>query len=281
MTFPLEYRDLEYHALEYHHVVISSATTSRRRSIPLALALFGMLFLISTGSAQISTSGGSAHSGSMSPPPTMSVAPPTALTVAPPTGRSGFVSSASGFTHPTTASHFPNGSHGNGNGHLHPRRTANGTAYYPYVYALPVPYAIDTNDATNDADTPNDNADDDADYQGGPTIFDRRGSGPDSYIPPSSPGPAHLRPAYSQDVPQDEPLADSAPEQPQPPTTLVFKDGHQLEVSNYAIVSQTLYDLTSGHPRKIALADLDISATQKQNDDRGVVFQLPPTAQAN
>jgi hypothetical protein len=52
-------------------------------------------------------------------------------------------------------------------------------------------------------------------------------------------------------------------------------------VNNYAIVSQTLYDLTSGHPRKIALADLDLPATEKQNDDHGVTFQLPPSAQAN
>jgi hypothetical protein len=62
---------------------------------------------------------------------------------------------------------------------------------------------------------------------------------------------------------------------------LVFKDGHALEVDNYAIVSQTLYDLTPGHARKIALADLDLPATEKQNDDRGVTFQLPPIAQAN
>ena len=61
----------------------------------------------------------------------------------------------------------------------------------------------------------------------------------------------------------------------------MFKDGHQIEVDNYAIVSQTLYDLTRGHPRKIALADLDLPATQKQNDDHGVSFQLPPLAQAN
>ncbi len=132
-----------------------------------------------------------------------------------------------------------------------------------------MPYALDVSAANNDNNNNNNDDDDDADYQGGPTIFDRRGSGPDSYIPPSSDGPAH------------EPTESAAPESPQPPTTLVFKDGHQIEVNNYAIVSQILYDLTPGHPRKIALADLDLSATQKQNDDRGVVFQLPPTSQAN
>jgi len=135
-----------------------------------------------------------------------------------------------------------------------------------------VPYPVDATDA--DA---SDDQDDDADYQGGPTIFDRRGSGQDSYIPPSSAGPEQL----ADNASAAQAAAAFAPESPQPMTTLVFKDGHQVEVGNYAIVSQTLYDLTPGHPRKIALADLDLPATQKQNDDRGVVFQLPSSAQAN
>jgi hypothetical protein len=63
---------------------------------------------------------------------------------------------------------------------------------------------------------------------------------------------------------------------------LVFKDGHQLEVANYAIVGNMLYDLTGGHRQKIALADLDLTATSKQNDDRGIDFEVPSTtAQAN
>ena len=122
--------------------------------------------------------------------------------------------------------------------------------------------------------TPTTTDDDDADYQGGPTVFDRRGSGPDSYVPPYPTG-------SGQAAAEDPARPQSDPEPPQPPTTLVFKDGHQLEVNNYAIVSQTLYDLTPGHPRKIALADLDLPATEKQNDDHGVTFQLPPSAQAN
>jgi len=39
--------------------------------------------------------------------------------------------------------------------------------------------------------------------------------------------------------------------------------------------------LTSGHPRKVALTDLDLEATQKQNEDRGVIFQLPPSTRVN
>jgi hypothetical protein len=266
--------------LEYHNIVNCSGTCSRRRSIPTALALFGVFLLpllISTSRAQISgTSAGSAHSGSLTPP-TAAVIPPTAVRVAPPTGiplgQPGFPSAASGFAHPMNISHGSHGnrdSHGNVDEH-HRHHTAEGTAYYPYVYGAPVPYAVDVNDADNSSEE-----DDDPEYQGGPTIFDRRGSGRDSYVPPSRPGPAHPR-----DASADQSGSDPAPDPPQPPTTLVFKDGRQLEVNNYAIVSQTLYDLTPGHPRKIALADLDLPATQKQNDDRGVVFQLPPSAQAN
>src|SRR5438094_22517 len=75
------------------------------------------------------------------------------------------------------------------------------------------------------------------------------------------------------------PLFPSAADQPQ--TVLVFKDGHQAEIQNYAVVGQTLYDLSPGHYRKIALAELDLKATAKENDDRGISFQLPPGAQGN
>ena len=70
-----------------------------------------------------------------------------------------------------------------------------------------------------------------------------------------------------------EPEATPTPDQPR--TVLVFKDGHQLEVENYAIVGSTLYDLTEGRRHKIPLSDLDLDATTKQNDERGVDFQVP------
>jgi len=261
MTFPLE----------YHKFVNRSVP----RSILVSLAVLGILFfLVGSGWAQFGSgyanSSGSAHAGSA--PYTGSVAAPTAFHVAPPTGATsvhdGFAPAGSNVSHSSGLPHSPGSSHISHDGQHHPHHTANGTAYYPYVYAVPVPYAVDV----SDADT-SDN--DDAEYQGGPTVFDRRGSGPESYVPPSSADPAHARDG------EDASGAQSDPEPPQPPTSLVFKDGHQVEVNNYAIVSQTLYDLTPGHPRKIALADLDLPATAKQNDDHGVTFQLPPSAQAN
>lgn len=66
-----------------------------------------------------------------------------------------------------------------------------------------------------------------------------------------------------------EPVAD------QPSTVLIFKDGHQQEISNYAIVGTTLYDLSAGRSKKVQLAEVDISATVKENGERGVEFQLP------
>jgi hypothetical protein len=64
----------------------------------------------------------------------------------------------------------------------------------------------------------------------------------------------------------------------QPSTVLVFKDGHQSDVLNYAIVGDTLFDFEAERTRKIPLADLDLTATRKANDDRGVDFQIPSSA---
>ncbi len=59
------------------------------------------------------------------------------------------------------------------------------------------------------------------------------------------------------------------------PTVLIFRDRHQREVTNYAIVGQNLLDLTPQHHEKIPLANLDLPATTKANDDRGVTFRVP------
>lgn len=59
------------------------------------------------------------------------------------------------------------------------------------------------------------------------------------------------------------------------PTVLVFKDKHRQEVQNYAIVGQTLWVFTEQRATRIALASLDVDATMKINDERGVEFRLP------
>lgn len=159
--------------------------------------------------------------------------------------------------------------HDGHNGNEHHRHPRNGEFIGPLMYAVPVPYAVD-NGMTGDSDT-----EDDSNYQGGPTIFDRRGSGASSYVP----GVRDVPPAHQEQTASEDAQAD--PEPAQEPTLLVFKDGHKVEVTNYAIVGATLFDLTPGHARKVTLADLDLEATRKQNDDRGVNFQLPQSAVAN
>ena len=60
-----------------------------------------------------------------------------------------------------------------------------------------------------------------------------------------------------------------------PATVLIFKNGQQRETRNYAIIGQTLIDITSHAAKKIPLADLDLPATIKANEERGSDFKLP------
>jgi hypothetical protein len=175
----------------------------------------------------------------------------------------------------TFSTSAPNPDHGDGRHHHHH------SGDRPLLYAYPVPYAVDLGPAEDQSEDNSDTAADDRDanYQGGPTIFDRRGSGADSYVPPE-----RSRRTYASDTRASDAFAKAdppAPEPPREPTLLVFKDGHQLEVGNYAIVGTTLFDLSPGHTRKVPLADLDLAATERQNDDRGVTFQIPQLPQAN
>jgi hypothetical protein len=67
---------------------------------------------------------------------------------------------------------------------------------------------------------------------------------------------------------------------PEPATALVFRDQHVEEVRNYAIAGGALWVVTEQAAKKIPLAQLDLPATVKMNDDRGVDFQVPgPTLQ--
>jgi hypothetical protein len=59
------------------------------------------------------------------------------------------------------------------------------------------------------------------------------------------------------------------------PTVLVFRDQHTQEVQNYAIVGETLWTFAPQKTQKIPLDDLDLPATQKVNDERGVTFRIP------
>lgn len=223
---------------------------------PLFLGLFALpVFLVASATAQINGVPSSVTSPGFGGHAVNGTAPSvTSL------GPRGYSSNA-----PISFSTTVPNSRRDHNGHRN-RRGGYGEYYVPYYYGYPVPYATD--------EPAEDNSSDDADYQGGPTIFDRRGQGERSYIPPVKDVPT----PHAQQ-PQDASLSD--PEPATDPTLLVFKDGHQIEVGNYAIVGSTLFDLTPGHSRRVPLADLDLDATRKQNDDRGVVFQLPSSPQGN
>jgi hypothetical protein len=146
----------------------------------------------------------------------------------------------------------------------------------PYYVPYPVPYAQDyVQDQyhNSDQDQDDDYAEDDS---------------PDGYYLQAAgvrkPDPAGNRkvnrsPAAKDPAPEPVPPAETEePVTEQPSTVLVFKDGHHSDVVNYAIVGDTLFDFADGRAKKIQLADLDLPATRKANDDRGVDFQIPPTA---
>lgn len=76
--------------------------------------------------------------------------------------------------------------------------------------------------------------------------------------------------------------AGNKPETPNaiPPAVLVFRDGHQEEVKGYTIIGGTLYAKseywsTGVWTRKVELADLNVPATLKVNQEHGTPFKLP------
>jgi len=126
-------------------------------------------------------------------------------------------------------------------------------AYVPYA----VPYAGEADDGTSD----------DTEYVRASS--QRNTHPPDKRALDRDPGPQEEIAAKTAPVSPEEPVA------AQPSTVLVFKDGHHSDVLNYAIVGDTLFDFGDGHTKKILLADLDLLATRKANDDRGVDFEVP------
>jgi hypothetical protein len=87
------------------------------------------------------------------------------------------------------------------------------------------------------------------------------------------------RPAVSENKTErskrsEETAAPTPKEDKSPATVFVFKDGHQLETRNYAIMGETLFDFSGQTLKKIKLDEIDSAATVKANDDRGVQVKL-------
>jgi hypothetical protein len=150
--------------------------------------------------------------------------------------------------------------------HHHHFNGITGPIYVPYAVPYPVPY-----DDTGDDGS----ADPDSNYSRAvPPVHDRGATYRDEALA-TRPHRTFADPVPKQTVPS---VASDTPEQvvaAQPATVLIFKNGQQSEVLNYAIVGDTLFDFTDGRSHKIPLADLDLPATQKANDDRGVDFRVP------
>jgi len=85
---------------------------------------------------------------------------------------------------------------------------------------------------------------------------------------------AHEGAAPTQPAPRTQAVSEASP-----PTVLVFRDQHKEEIQNYAIVGSTLWKFTPPRTQKIPLAALDLPATTKLNDERGVEFRLPGQGQ--
>src|SRR6266567_6017677 len=136
-------------------------------------------------------------------------------------------------------------------GFRHPHRgTGFVNPFFGNIVAVPYAYPVYVMDPGIDDSM-------EEDYRGGPTIFDRRGPGTDEYVRPRAQAREEddyradtrsraAEPSATEPTPQQE-VAE------QPRTVLVFKDGHQREVANYAIVGPTLYDLSDGHAQKVML----------------------------
>jgi hypothetical protein len=265
------------------HVLISkSRSTERERAMVLKLeydswvrrlnratvAVFAVLLLVPAMQAQlnggppsVTSNGFGGSTGSRGIPPSVTSrgfgAPGRAAPMPPTVTSLGFSRN-----NPRLSTGPASSRHEHHNGDRHPRRS--NLYAVPYYYN---PYAYD-----GDESAPADDAAEEDQYQGGPTIFDRRGSGTSQHARFVDDDPAPRAPALQAD---DDPVSN------QPDTVLIFKDGRQIEVANYAIVGGTLFDLSEGHHQKIPLSELNLTATAKENDDRGIDFQVPAVSRVN
>jgi len=160
---------------------------------------------------------------------------------------------------PVTAG--PTNARGRNNGHGR-GRTANN--YYPVYVPYTAPVVVDQELAPEQGA-----AEDEAEEPPALTVFERRPK--QATLVPSVPIDEsrvyHPAPNQAAPAPVAERIA--------PAIVLIYKDGHQREVQNYAIMGNYVYDIGSFVAQKIAIAELNVKATLKANDDRGVDFSLP------
>ena len=66
-----------------------------------------------------------------------------------------------------------------------------------------------------------------------------------------------------------------APQDDRKNTVLVFRDGLELSVRNYAVSGDSIWVLDERKAQNIPLSKLDIAATEQANAKNGVEFRLP------
>jgi hypothetical protein len=94
-------------------------------------------------------------------------------------------------------------------------------------------------------------------------------------------GPGTSQPTTGQVSGQRSARTTSAQPAPMlPPAVLVFRDGHQEQTQKYTIIGPAIYTSANywaggSWRRKIPLAELDVDATLRLNQERGVRFNLP------
>src|SRR5581483_1240981 len=137
----------------------------------------------------------------------------------------------------------------------HPRRNLRGT-YYGYGTPYALPYDSESDQLPGHGELDQAQAPDPAGNHAGPTIFEHNG------MPQSA--AALSAPSQGTDS-----AVDAASE-----TLLIFRDGHQQAIGNYALTPTKLFVLGE-NSEKIELTDLDLDATIKANADRGVNFKRP------
>ena len=156
----------------------------------------------------------------------------------------------------------------NRGGHRGNRRGEGVIYSYPYAYPVyvPVPVEQDQVEPQNEEQ-----------YEPPPlTVFDRRGG------VWRAPNPTPAEPATNVGERSSAEPRESVDQNHVSPSVrelvsviIVFKDGHEQEIGNYAIVGDTLYELGNSIAHKIKLADLDLKQTVDKNEQRGVEFSLP------
>lgn len=68
------------------------------------------------------------------------------------------------------------------------------------------------------------------------------------------------------------PVAAPVPVEDFAPVVLVFRDGHRIEIKDYALVAGAVVDVSSAAMPRYAVADLDLAATKDENQRRGISF---------